>query len=55
MATVSVEKSVVEKSIVLCDRTIQQYRQVAAYLDRPAHWHGLKKPPHRAMPPRRSI
>lgn len=34
MATVSVEKSVVEKSIVLCDRTIQQYRQIAAYLDR---------------------
>lgn len=34
MAAISVEKSAVEKSILLCERTIQQYRQIAAHLER---------------------
>lgn len=34
MANVSVEKSAVVKSIALCNHTIQQYKQTAAYMEK---------------------
>lgn len=47
MASVSVEKDVVRKSIVLCNKSIQQYKQSAQALERKyqeagCSWHDVK-------------
>lgn len=47
MANVSVEKSAVVKSIALCNRTIQHYKQTAAYMEKQYReagngWHDAK-------------